>query len=317
MPAFFFWPEPHRARIPGSQGFDEMKHIVVTAADEAYEDLLFDLVASLQPHLESLNLAMGCLDIGLSDRARQKLASLPVTLAKPSWPFRPQPLFDADPKYLCRAARPFLPDLFPGFKTYVWMDADTWLQDPACIKWLVAASGYADLAGIPTVHRSYVFREHDMTWLIRRYEMAFGRTIAMKLMQQSYLNSGVFASSARSPLWKKFASRFQAALDRWQGDFLSDQAVLNAVSQLDGITTEKLPAQANWICHLARPVWDPRRRMFCAPGMPFEPLMILHNTFNAKQDRHPVRSLQGETISTSLTYRAFLELRDHRVPLTA
>jgi hypothetical protein len=294
-----------------------MKHIVVTAADEAYEDLLFGLIDSLVPHLGALKLSIGCLDIGLSPAARTRLATLPVTMVTPAWPFRPHPRFDEKPTYLSRAVRPFLPDLFPGFETYVWMDADTWLQQVEGLKWLIGASAYADLVGIPTVHRTYKFQPHDLSWLMKRYEMAFGPETARQLMQQSYLNSGVFAAPARSRLWKLFASRFQAALENWNGEFLSDQAVINGVAQLDGLRCEKLPAQANWICHLSLPVWDGGRQVFCVPAMPFEPLMIVHNTFTAKNKVHTVRSLTSRSVQTPLTFPAYRTLRDSALRATA
>lgn len=294
-----------------------MKHIVVTAADEAYEELLFGLVESLHPHLDRLKLSIGCLDLGLTPQARARLSKLPVTTAKPSWPFRPHARFDATPKHLSRAARPFLPDLFPGFETYIWMDADTWLQQADGLKWLIGASAYADFVGVPTVHRTYTFRPNDLSWLIERYEMAFGQETAKRLMQQPYFNSGVFAVPARSRFWNLFAARFQNALDDWNGDFLSDQAVINAVAQLDGLRCEKLPAQANWICHLALPVWDAARQVFCVPAMPFEPLMILHNTFTTKDRSRTIRSLTSPPLQTPLTFPAFRDLRDKTLRATA
>lgn len=294
-----------------------MKHIVVTAADEAYEDMLFGLVESLLPHLGKLKLSIGCLDLGLTPQARARLATLPVTIATPSWPFRPHARFDATPKYLSRATRPFLPDLFPGFETYVWMDADTWLQQADGLKWLIGASAYADLVGVPTVHRTYTFRPKDLSWLLGRYEMAFGKETAKRLMQQPYLNSGVFAVPGRSHFWNLFATRFQNALENWEGDFLSDQAVINAVAQLDGLRCEKLPAQANWICHLSLPVWDAARQVFCVPAMPFEPLMILHNTFTTKDKSRTIRSLTTPPLQTPLTFPAYRDLRDRTLRATA
>lgn len=294
-----------------------MKHIVVTAADEAYEGLLFDLIASLLPHVDGLNMAIGCLDIGLSATARDRLSKLPVAVVTPKWPFGPNALFDSDPKYLSRATRPFLPDLFPGYETCIWMDADCWVQQPAGLQWLLVASAYSQLVVIPTIHRTYTFRERDMAWLMTRYEMAFGRQTALKLMQQPYLNSGVFAAPSKSPFWTAFANRFGKALENWTGEFLSDQAVMNAVAQLDGLNLERLPSQANWISHLSVPVWDPARQLFCAPSMPFEPVMILHNTFNNKLGLRQVKSLANKTITTQLTFSAFQRLQTAERRLSA
>jgi hypothetical protein len=128
-------------------------------------------------------------------------------------------------------------------------------------------------------------------------------------MNQTYFNSGVFAMPAASPVWQRFIDRFQEALDQWDGEFLSDQAVLNAVVHLDAPKFERLPAKVNWICHLARPRWDQARQMLVEPNMPFEPISIIHNTFNDKTVAVDITALNGAAIRTPMTYRAIRQLR--------
>ena len=75
--------------------------------------------------------------------------------------------------------------------------------------------------------------------------MALGEGIARERAAMPYVNAGVMAFKAGSPFWRAYAGRFQAALDRWEGDFLSDQAILNAAIHLDRMNVRRLPARAN------------------------------------------------------------------------
>jgi lipopolysaccharide biosynthesis glycosyltransferase len=245
----------------------------------------------------------------LHDPARDEITARVDRIEKPAWPFRPHPVFDARPMYLSRAARPFLPDLFPGFDVYVWIDADAWVQQPLALKWLIEAAAISDFAGVPTVHRAYTFKDQDMGWIFERYRRAFGEGVSRELMARPYFNSGVMAMRAGSPLWRRYVERFQTALDTWEGDFLSDQAVVNAVAYLDGGAVQRLPARANWLCHLARPLLHEESGRLLEPAFPFESILIVHNTFDDKTRAIELQTEKGQPRRTRLTHSAIKSLR--------
>lgn len=286
-----------------------MNAVVVTAADETYAPLLRDLLDSLEPHRASLQVAVACLDLGLSEQTRAEIATRVEHTVVPQWPFRPHARFDSDRRHLSRAARPFLPDLLPGYATYVWLDADTWVQQAQGVRWLIDAARMADIAAVPTVHRMYSFADRDIAWLYERYRMALGEGLARELMHLPYINAGVMALRAGSPLWRNYARRFQTALDNWQGAFLSDQAILNAAIHLDGTSVQRLPAKTNWLCHLARPVWNGQTRLLAEPALPFDPILIVHNTFDDKTAQGSIEVLGGQPRRTRLTFSAINSLR--------
>jgi lipopolysaccharide biosynthesis glycosyltransferase len=285
-----------------------MSTLVVTAANEPYATLAGDLVASLADHREALKLHVAVLDLGLEPTTRDALAGTVDHLVAPKWMFAPHAKFDTGAKYLSRAVRPFLPEIVPGYATYIWLDADVWVQHRLGLEWLIDAARGVDLAAVPTMHRSYTFGAHDIGWLHQRYVMAFGAGLANELIHQPYFNSGVMAARAGSPLWRTFAERFQRALDRWDGDFLSDQAVLNAVIAMDGLSINRLPARVNWLCHLAPPVWNEKMRTLVEPAMPFDPLLIVHNTYDDKRKERPIRTFAGQPRMTQLTRSAIQQL---------
>jgi lipopolysaccharide biosynthesis glycosyltransferase len=287
-----------------------MSAVIVTAADESYAPLLRDLLNSLAVHKAALDFRIAVLDLGLAPSTRGEIETQAERVVSPSWMFKPHAKFAADRKYLSRAARPFLPDLVPGHAIYLWLDADAWVQQRQGLEWLIDAARGVDIAAVPTVHRAYAFRTQDLAWLHERYAMAFGAGLAGELIQQPYFNSGVMAIRAGSRLWKVYAERFQSALERWQGDFLSDQAILNAAIALDRLAVNRLPAKANWLCHLALPLWNAKTKALTEPALPFKPLLIVHNTFDEKQRERSLLDLSGQPRRAQLT-RTSIQLLAH------
>ena len=255
-----------------------MRAIVITAADEAYAALVTNLVDSLAPHLGPLQLDLGLLDLGLAPASRERLGRQATRVVVPPWPFKPHQRFGSIMKWRSRTARPFLRELFPGYDVYIWLDADTFVQSAQGLRWLLDAGSTASVAVVPAVDRSYYHHPRQVEWLLERYRMAFDAVTAKQLMQRPYINAGVFAFSTGSPVWEAWARRFQTALERWDGEYLSDQAVLNGTLVLDRIPLQRLPASCNWICHLALPRWYGPKRLFVEPSYPFATLFIVHNT---------------------------------------
>jgi lipopolysaccharide biosynthesis glycosyltransferase len=108
--------------VNGQWTYKGLNAAIVTAADEAFAHLLFDLCDSLKPWQPYLHV----IDIGLSDATLKELARRKIEVATP-----PSDLFD---KAKLRAnyikalyLRPSLPDLFPA-DIIMWIDADCWVQ---------------------------------------------------------------------------------------------------------------------------------------------------------------------------------------------
>src|ERR1700744_4328903 len=154
-----------------------MSALVVSAADERYASLLIDLVQSVYAAAIP-DLQIGYLDLGLSDNTRSALQPFVHTNAKPVWPFRPHRIFDAQPRYLSRAVRPFLPKYFPGYDTYVWLDADCWVQDRVALLSLISMTAGGAIAAVPATDRSYDHSNASRDWVDSRNRMALGNAEA-------------------------------------------------------------------------------------------------------------------------------------------
>src|SRR6185436_6425388 len=173
------------------------RFLIVTGADEAYAEFASDLIASLE-RLQRLGFDIALLDYGLLPPTRHALARRVSAVVTPPWPFRPDPRFEAQIQARAFATRPFLPDFFPGYEGYAWIDADSFVQDPLGIVLLMAAAG-GGLAGVvPTVDRSYRHTPESRSWVLERYRMAFSDDVAQRLMGAPYIASGVVTASAAS-----------------------------------------------------------------------------------------------------------------------
>ncbi len=101
-----------------------MKFIIVTGGDEAYAPFVADLAQSLTRLKSQTQFATGCLDYGVAPRTREALSKAFEHIVAPEWPSRPNAQFDKQIQARAFATRPFLPDYFPGFDAYAWIDAD-------------------------------------------------------------------------------------------------------------------------------------------------------------------------------------------------
>ncbi len=281
-----------------------MRAIAITAADERYASLAGELLQSLAPHRGPLGLDVSVLDLGFDESTAARIGREATTVVRPAWPFRPHAKFGVDRKWCSRASRPFLRDLFPGYDAYLWLDADTFVQERRGLEWLLRTGAGVSTAVVPAVDRSYIHPPAQVAWVRKRYEMGFGAEVADRMMALDYVNAGVFAFGATSPVWAPFARRFQEALERWSGDFLSDQAVLNATLVLDQVPHARLPSLCNWICHLALPRWHSEARRFLEASFPFAPLLIVHNTPTDKQAVHALADERGRKHETRLAFSA-------------
>src|ERR1700746_3788195 len=122
-------------------------------ADRNYFPLLRDMILSIRAH--SRDVAIGVLDLGLEAEHRRWLSEKVSHIVSPGWdldfPHRAQ-----TPETLkAQVARPFLRRHFPGYETYLWIDADAWLQDWRAIDLYVAAAGRGQLPITPGSDRRY------------------------------------------------------------------------------------------------------------------------------------------------------------------
>lgn len=295
------------------------KVALVTSADAKYFPLLKELMASVMRHRQAQDLSAICIiDAGLTPDQRQGLADNGYTVADGLWPI-PIPEKRKKGRDFLKAcvSRPFIPQIFPGHDIYVWLDADTWVQDWTAMDLLVTGAMKTGLAVVPQVDRAYG-KTMRISWLgpipyrprsfyYSNARKCFGGRVARKLFPFPTINAGVFAMAGNAPHWSRWQDLIRQALVKGNV-FTAEQLTMGMMIYLDGMAAERLPSACNWLCDTS-PMYDARRRVFVEPNLPHAPIGILHLTgLDAmradKSVLTPIRQMDGTTQDMSLRFGA-------------
>jgi hypothetical protein len=260
------------------------------------------------------------MDVGLTAPQRVNFDSRGVQAINPDWCLD-FPKREANPVWFkAMVNRPFLPTLFPGFETYLWLDADTWVQNPACLIDLVqkAQSGAVALViekfGPPQTYRGTTrggeLFELKLTEAMARdnieraYRLCFAPEKAHHA-QGHVTNSGVLAIRHDSPAWTVWQQYISAGLRNGALDILVEQQALN-LAYLEGrLAVESMPMIYNWNMTTFHPLMDVERGLLVDPSDRKTPVGIVHVTDLKKLDEITLRTTRGESPSVPLLYREF------------
>lgn len=220
---------------------------------------------------------------------------------EPQWDI-PFPLRDeyrrTRPWFRAMVARPFLPDYFPGYDCYLWIDADAWVQDGGVLQELIKAARDHGCAGVPEIDRSYLkFITDPRIWETERicYRECFPEKLAQKLDYRPQINTGVLAISAASPVWQSWKNYLATGLSETPNRVV-EQLAFNLAVWCDGPSIAMLPSTFNWIAGMAPPAFDGRQGLFVNPQPPHEKIRILHLTapVMGRFARIPLLGVTGE-----------------------
>ncbi|MGA2231840.1 MAG: hypothetical protein ABSH22_13155, partial [Tepidisphaeraceae bacterium] len=186
------------------------------AGNEGYFDLVNDLLASLEAARLGPRFQVCVFDLGFTPAQLRLLEARVHTIVIPGWCIDFPLRATAPSWYRAMVNRPFLPRCFPGYDTYVWLDADTWVQRGDCILDLVAKAAGGKIAlvyeafGPPvtmtiqmadgTVRRGQISEQTVRAALAQCYTICFGPAAAVHA-KGPLTNSGVFAIRGDSPVW--------------------------------------------------------------------------------------------------------------------
>ncbi|WP_445172690.1 glycosyltransferase [Microcoleus sp.] len=284
-----------------------MQIIIITAADANYFELVRGTILSVREKPEGENVAIGFFDLGCTPQQLQWLKTQVNIIQKPDWNFD-FPGKNEAPHYLKGLlARPFLRRYFPNFDIYLWIDADSWVQDWQAIELLVKGAAKRGLAVVPELDRGYYLAYGKLPWywqfVYRDYQAAFGEEVAQQLHSYPTINAGIFALQKDAPHWEIWAEYLEQGLQR-HVSLMTDQIALNRLvygtEMFD--KTEMLPARCNWSCNFGLPVWDKHQACFVEPYLPQEAIGILHITGH-KHDLVKLATTDGNQIEISLRYQ--------------
>lgn len=294
--------------------------LIVSGADRGYFPLLRDTVLSVRARRPDA--AIGILDVGLEPGQREWLRKRVTHLVHPGWDIDFPRREHTEEVRKAQFARPFLPRHFPGYETYLWLDADAWLQDWRAVEIYAHAARGGKLAITPEIDRAYkrhYKRPKLFGWTLawKNYREAFGWCVADRLGRNPMVNCGVFALRGDAPHWQVWA-RIMAQVAQRTRFFFVEQTALNYAIFAEHLPVDFLPAYCNWMPGDAAPAFDGARGLFVEPYSPHEVIGVMHLA-GREQKSHVFRlnQLDGGTVETSLRYGESRALCDRPVTYTA
>ena len=281
--------------------------IIISAADNGYADLLAGLLASIEAQARDANIDIGVLDLGLEKALQTSLERRGVAVIPPDWDYSLE-LFRSKPPDFFRAmtARPHLRRYFPGYDLYLWLDADTWVQDWTAVELYIDAAQRSGFAATPEVDRSYdpYYRDSSVIdWRYSCFRKCFDEELAQQLAPFPLVNCGVFAARADAPHWDAWSQLLGKSLQTMREPFFfAEQTTLNVVLRKAGFQTAFLPSTCNWMCNRALPQCSADGMVLLEPNPPFSRIGVIHMTSETKNGQKELLGTDGRLHIRSLRY---------------
>ena len=187
---------------------------IVSMSDSNYFELLNELIDSILRFKESEKISICILDAGMKESEINTLSEKVDIIKKAKWDIE-VPNYKVRKKEWLKSqvSRAFLPDYFPGFKKYLWIDADAWINSWEAVELYIKGSENNKLAIASSADRSYG-RVLRAEWVFKGFariksqnykhakSSGFGEDVARKVALMPHLNIGVFCLNNESPHWK-------------------------------------------------------------------------------------------------------------------
>ncbi len=291
--------------------------IIVSSCDNKYFHLLKELFLSIKKTNLFNEYDFAVLDTGMDLNQLNYLKDNKVIIAKARWDVKvPQYKILGRNHLKTQTARAFLPDYFPNFKIYIWLDADLWLNDEDSFLLYEKGAFKNSLAITPQVDRAY-YKLASVEWFFnfpKRIKTInyknIGKSVSKKLAKKyafhATLNAGAFAIKSNSLIWDVFQKNVKLASKKGR-IFGTDQVALALSVYEDKIPTEFLPSYCNWMCEFNLPFFDENKKIFIEPYLPHNPIALIHlaGLDKIRSNKHmlsSIKTLNGNVIQRSLRF---------------
>jgi len=298
-------------------------YTIVSLADSNYFELLNELVESINRFPESKDIAICVLDAGLSEEQKEILSLKVDNIKKANWDIEVPEHKVGNKEWLkSQVSRAFLPNYFPGYKKYLWIDCDAWVNDWNSVSIYFKACENGKLGITQTMGPGYRITS-KVKWLFgklaiiksQNFKHAVSSNIginkARKLAFAPHINIGVFSLEENSQCWKSWQENLKKTLNAGK-IFGSEGLAINMSVYIDEIETEFLPLNCNWIASNLLPKFDEEKQTFVEPFLPNYKIGIMHlaaglwkNNKDMRLDKSveiELKTLDNKTISKSLRF---------------
>tara|TARA_B100000214_G_scaffold283763_1_gene213346 strand:+ start:147 stop:1061 length:915 start_codon:yes stop_codon:yes gene_type:complete len=296
---------------------------IVTLADSNYFELLIELIDSIKEKDKNNSVSICILDAGLTEEQNEIIKTKVYSIKKAKWDIKVPKFKVAGKEWLkSQVSRAFLPDYFPEFKKYLWIDCDAWVNSWESIELYFKACDNGKLGITQSVGSGYRVLS-KVKWLFgklaliksQNYKHAkksgFSEATARKIAFSPHINIGVFSLEKNSNCWIVWQEILKKALSTGKV-FGSEGLAINIAVYDKNIDVEFLPLYCNWIASNVLPKYDTEKETFVEPYLPHNKIGIMHLAAGIWQNNKDMRvnkdvkinikTILGKEISKSLRY---------------
>ena len=296
---------------------------IVTLADSNYFELLEELINSIKVHEESKDVSICVLDAGLTKEQLEILKKKVHLVKKAEWDIKIPGYKVLKKEWLkSQVSRAFIPNYFPEFKKYLWIDCDAWVHSWSAINLYFRACNDGKLGITQSLGPGYRIMS-KVKWLLgkvaiiksQNYKHAKASgiedSIARKLAFAPHINIGVFSLEKNSKCWDVWQKNLKKTLSKGKV-FGSEGLAINIAVYHDNVEVEFLPLRCNWITSHLLPKYDTKNDTFVEPFLPNEKIGIIHLAAGLWKNNKDMRlnkdvkvelnTLEGKKIEKSLRF---------------
>mgnify|MGYP001290994801 FL=1 len=297
------------------------ENVIISLADANYFELLNELVDSIKRFKNSANTAICILDGGLTDEQKKILSSKVDEIKSSDWDIKISKFRTLGKKWLkSLITRAFLPEYFPNYKKYLWIDADAWVNSWDAVELYFKGCENKKLSISTSADRSYG-RVLRAEWFLKSFariksqnykhakSSGFSEKIAREVALMPHLNAGVFALAFDAPHWETWRKNLEFSLKSGKV-WGSDQIALNITIYHNKLPVEILPAYCNWTqTGFYGMKYDQNRQTLVEPYLPNHEIGIVHfagkNNDNIRKNKNflsKIECLDGKIIEKKLRF---------------
>ena len=249
---------------------------IVTLSDSNYFDLLEELINSIKIHEESNKVSICVLDAGMTEDQIEKIKNKVHSIKKAKWDIEVPGYKVIKKEWLkSQVSRAFLPNYFPEFKKYLWIDCDAWVNSWSAVDLYFKACDSGKLGITQSIGQGYRIMS-KVKWLFgklaliksQNYKHAkasgIDENISRKLAFAPHINIGVFSLEKNSKCWDVWQKNLKKTLAKGKV-FGSEGLAINIAVYHDNVETEFLPLKCNWITSHLLPKYDTTNKTFVDP----------------------------------------------------
>ena len=299
------------------------KNVIVSLADSNYFHLLNELIDSIKQFKESSSTAICILDAGLKEDQLKILSSKVDEIKNAEWDIKVSSIKVKGKEWLkSQVSRAFLPNYFPNYEKYLWIDCDAWVNDWKTIELYFKACENNKLGITQTLGPGYKIMS-KVSWLFGKFAIIksqnfkhavsskIGLDKARKLAFAPHINIGVFSLEKNSTCWNLWQKNLNTTLKSGK-IFGSEGLAINMSVYIDNAETEFLPLNCNWIASNLLPKFDEKNNTFVEPYLPNNKIGIMHLAAGIwqgdkdmrldKSIKINIKNLENKSITKSLRF---------------